>query len=157
MKVLGCSGVAGGHDFLSEEDQTSWRKLVYACEGAVQPEEVVCNGVDTSSDAYGAQLCRERPVPYMVVVPYGDEDDRDGVLASPIRKSHIYELKDYAKAKSAALNALPDEVNYLSESELESFMGLCFSSNRVGLLVLSDKTEAPAMLRNVRWTLHREA
>lgn len=145
-----------GHSSLSEDDQAAWMKLVHASEGAVQPEEVVCEGVDDSSTAYGAQLCRERSLPYVVVVPYGDEDDREGVLASPIRKSHIYELKDNAKAKSAALNTLPDEVSYITESELESFMGLCFGANRVGLLVMSDKAEAPAMLRNVRWTLHRE-
>ena len=144
-----------GHEGLSEADGANWRKLVQASEGAVQPEEVIC-GESEEGASYGHVLCKERSLPYILMVPYGDEDEREGILSSPIRKSHIYELSDCGKAKSAALNSLPDEVSYLSESELEQFIALSFGSNRLGLLVMSDKEEAPAMLRNVRWTLNKE-
>jgi hypothetical protein len=145
----------GGYVALASEDEkTSWKKLVGAAEGAVRAGEVDCSGV--SGSGLGAILCKERALPFMVMVPAGDEDERSEVLSSPMKKSNLYDLSDAAKAKSAALNSLPDNINYVGEGDLDAFMMMNAQSDRMGLLVMSDKTEAPPMLRNVHYVLEKE-
>lgn len=145
----------GGYSALaSEDDKTSWKKLAGAAEGAVRAGELDCSGV--SGSGLGAMLCKERATPFMVMIPAGDEDDRSDVVSSPVKKSNMYDLSDAAKAKSAALNSLPDSINYIGEGDLDGFMMMSAQANQMGLLVMSDKTEAPPMLRNVKYVLDKE-
>jgi hypothetical protein len=145
-----------GHDTLEEEHLALWKKLAQATEGVVDAAELLCGAAEDSSSAVSKVLCGARALPYMAMVPFGDSDDRADVFSAPVKKSHLYDLADAGKAKSAALNSLPDDINYIGEAEIEPFMSLNLQAGRMGLLVLSDKTEAPAMLRNVKRVLDSE-
>lgn len=147
----------GGFNALeSDEDKSNWKKLVGASEGYVRAGELECGG--TSGNGVGPSICKERDLPFMVMIPAGDEDDRSEVLSrsGKVKKSNLYDLADAGKAKSAALNSLPDNVNYIGEGDIDSYMMMNVQTDRMGLLVMSDKAEAPPMLRNINQVLAKE-
>jgi len=139
----------------------AWKSTMGAtCEGAVMPMHLLCphtpEGAAEAADlaSFGAKLCSRRALPFVAVVPhYGTSAARKGPEALP-----VFELAEKAEIKRAAVGSLPEEtVHVIGEQDLEAILQKGSAQNKLTLIVLSDKEEPPAMLRNVAVALDRFA
>lgn len=142
---------------LTEEDVTRWKKVSNACEGAVRPMSLLCSDSSEGDKSFGEKLCEEkRSIPFLYILPYisAQDDDRGKYVKFPLPKQNVLTMEEYTKSKSLALQSLPDNrVPLLSEMVMEPFIASGLTSNRLSVLILSDKESPSATIKNVAVTL----
>lgn len=140
---------AGVKDTLGDD----WKKLTGWCEGVIKPTMLVCNN-SSPDDGFGSKFCR-RELPYVAVFPYSTSS-RKKIHATPEKGSHIYEMNSLESVKKAATESLPDSsVYFLSEAGVQDYLQAGQQRSVLSLIVLSDKTSAPPMLRNLGVALEK--
>ena len=134
-----------------------WKKLTTWCEGVIKPAVILCTA---SSDGLGlgSKLCRARDLPFVAVFPHGGSA-RKKFHAAPEKGSYVFALSEAENIKRGALESLPESaVHSMGEDGLQLFLQDVHNTKELlPVMILSDKSTAPAMLRNLALSLEKFA
>ena len=130
----------------------NWSKHVQACEGHIKTAQIVCNNDD--NDKLGGKLCSGK-LPFIVQIPYGDNNRKKLDENEPLKwKRYIYESNEVDDARKEAGESLPESsVIEINEQIFEGVVQNGHNNKKVTVIVVSDKSNATPMLRNLALSL----
>ena len=131
----------------------NWTKNVQACEGHIRAAEVTCLDT-TKSDTLGEKLCNGK-LPYIVQIPYGANNRKKLDEADPSKwKRYIYESNEVDDARKEAGESLPESaVIEVNEQIFEGVVNNGHNNNQITVVIISEKSNATPMLRNLALSL----
>ena len=131
-----------------------WKKLTSWCEGVIKSAILLCSS--TEGLGLGSKLCRARDLPFVAVIPHGSSA-RKKFHATPEKGSYVFALSETESIKKAALESLPESaVHSMGEDGLQLFLQDVHNTKELlPVMILSDKSTAPAMLRNLALSLEK--
>ena len=131
----------------------NWNKNVQACEGHIKAAEITCLD-STKSDTLGEKLCLGK-LPYIVQIPHGANNRKKLDESEPLKwKRYIYESNEVDEARKEAGESLPESaVIEINEQIFEGIVSNGHSNNQITVVIISEKSNATPMLRNLALSL----